>query len=134
MFYGRAHILGGLIALSLITTHVAADQQAELSAAIAAIEANPQGPQGQFPPCQSPPEDASKQVKDCFDAACDAYRAAYAACDGDNNCQVLVAFQYSLALGLCGKNSWATVWYYGGTYGVAFEEKDVPEGVVRFDF
>jgi hypothetical protein len=139
MFYGNTHILCVVTALMIIVSTVGAASaasmsQAELAVAIEALEPNPQGPQGSPPPCQLPPEDAPKEVKDCFDSACNAYLAAYAACNGNPICEISVQFQYALALGHCGTERWATIWYYEGTYGVAFEEREVPSGVTRFDF
>ncbi len=141
MRHSRTHNLGVCIALALSAFSFSASAQhapslAEAPLTLAAsIDELAAQPAQQLPPCQSPPDDASKDMVVCMGNACKAYRDAWANCDSDE-CRTLAAFQYALALGQCGpaQQGWATIWYFNGTYGVAFEPSAVPEGVVRFDF
>lgn len=96
----------------------------------------PSQPAPSGPPCQEPPSGSSKEVHDCFDAACDTFTEAWNGCS-DAECRTAALAQYLIDINVCvptQQQPWATIWYFNGTYGVAFEPSAVPEGVVRFDY
>ncbi|MHA7814022.1 MAG: hypothetical protein ACX94C_11605 [Phycisphaerales bacterium] len=98
---------------------------------------SPTPPSG--PTCQSPPDGSTQDVEDCFDDACDKYRAAWNAC-GTPACKNQATVDYITAINLCvpttriGQSGWATIWYAGDSYGVAFDTDSVPDNAYYFTF
>ncbi len=98
------------------------------------------------PPCVAPPENATQEVIDCYEDACENFKKAWGACT-TTPCRIAAELEYAGAIGAClpaltaptnspyfaQKSTWITLSYIDGEWTYSFDGQ-IPAGAIAFRF